>query len=189
MLMKTLISLTILVMSVISCYSQITINNVVLPAEITYDGNSMVLNGGGIRTKLIFKLYTGGLYLAEKNDNAEVIIKADEPMTVRLAITSNKINSNNFSEAIREGFEKSTGNNTAPIQGKIDKLIETFSKEPIIPGDVFDVVWVPEEGVKTYKRGVLKSTIPGLEFKHSLFGIWLSDDPVSTGLKNGMLGK
>ena len=96
MLMKTLISLTILVMSVISCYSQITINNVVLPAEITYDGNSMVLNGGGIRTKLIFKLYTGGLYLAEKNDNAEAIIKADEPMTVRLAITSNKINSNNY---------------------------------------------------------------------------------------------
>ena len=187
--MKLLVSLFLVVVMALPNQAQTTINGVTLPAELSYGEQTMSLNGGGIRTKLIFKLYTGGLYLAEKSSDADAIIKADKPMAVRLAITSNKINSTNFSEAIREGFEKSTGNNTTAIQGKIDKLIEAFSREPIVPGDVFDVVWMPGEGVKTYKGKTLKSTIEGLEFKQALYGIWLSDNPVSGSLKNGMLGK
>lgn len=169
--------------------AQMTINNVTLPARLSYDGNQLQLNGGGIRTKLIFKLYTGGLYLGEKSSDAAAIVKADKPMAVRLAITSNKINSDNFSEAIREGFGKSTGGDTKAIASRIDDLIRTFSSEPIVPGDVFDVVWVPGEGVKTYKQGKLKSTQTGLDFKQALFGIWLGNDPVSASLKTGMLGK
>lgn len=170
-------------------FAQQTINGVTLPAELSYNGKKMSLNGGGIRTKLFFKLYTGGLYLSEKSSNADAIVSADKPMAVRLAITSSMINSENFSEAIEEGFDKSTSQNTAPIRNKIDELIATFSKEPIVEGDVFDVVWDPGAGVKTYKGGVLKSTIPGLDFKKALFGIWLGNDPVSDSLKKGMLGK
>jgi len=187
--MKLFLSLILTAFLALPGQAQTTINGVTLPADLSYGEHTMNLNGGGIRTKLIFKLYTGGLYLTQKSNDGDAVLKADEPMAVRLAITSNKINSANFSEAIREGFDKSTGKNTAPIQSKIDKLIETFSNEPIVPGDVFDVVWTPGEGVNTYKAGVLKSTIPGLEFKQALFGIWLGDNPVSGSLKNGMLGK
>jgi len=186
--MKLFLSLFLTAILALSGQAQQTINGVTLPAELSYSDNSMALNGGGIRTKLVFKLYTGGLYLADASSDADAIVAADKPMAVRLAITSNKINSTNFSEAIREGFDKSTGKKTAPIQSKIDRLIETFSTEPIVPGNVFDVVWVPGEGVKTYKNDKLKSTITGLEFKQALFGIWLSDSPVSGSLKKGMLG-
>jgi hypothetical protein len=34
----------------------------------------------------------------------------------------------------------------------------------------------------------LQETIAGLDFKIALFGIWLGKDPVSTSLKEGMLG-
>lgn len=181
--------LSLLVLSLaFSTQAQQTLNGVTLPAKLSVGQSDLMLNGAGIRTKLIFKLYTAGLYLSEKSSDANAIISADQPMAVRLVITSNKINSNNMSEAINEGFDKSTDNDTERIRGKIDELLKTFTSEGISPGDVFDITYEPGKGVLTYKNGSLKSTLTTLDFKQALFGIWLSDNPVSGGLKKGMLG-
>jgi hypothetical protein len=185
--MKTIFAF-LLAFTFFQTQAQVTLNNVTLPAKLSYGSNDLALNGGGIRTKLIFKLYTAGLYLSKKSSDAAAIVKADQPMAVRLVITSDKINSTNMSEAIEEGFALSTGNKNAPIQSKIDQLIGTFSKEPIKVGDVFDLVYVPGKGVQSYKNSTLKSTTAGLDFKQALFGIWLSPNPVSDAVKKGMLG-
>lgn len=187
-IMKYLMT-AILSLFLLQTQAQETYNGVTLPATLQLGEESLALNGGGIRSKFTFKLYTGGLYLAEKSSDAKAIVDGDKPMAIRLAITSGKINSNNMSEAIEEGFGKSTGGKTASIQSEINTLIKTFSAEAISKGDVFDLVYVPGVGVQSYKNGTLKTTIKGLNFKQALFGIWLSDNPVAGGLKNGMLGK
>jgi hypothetical protein len=168
--------------------AQLTLNGIALPAKVKQDNTELVLNGGGIRKKLFFKLYTAGLYLPVKNKNAGEIVAADKPTTIRLVITSSVINSGNMSEAIQEGFGKSLKGNTAPMQGKIDAFIDIFKKEEIKEGDVFEVWYTPTEGVRGFKNGKLKGTIAGLDFKKALFGIWLSDTPVDEDLKTGLLG-
>mgnify|MGYP003350020106 CR=1 FL=1 len=167
--------------------AQLTINGVTLPATLKQGNTDLVLNGGGIRKKLFFKVYTGGLYLTAKSKNAADIISADKATGFRLTITSGVINSNNFSEAIEEGFGKSMKGNTAPLKDKIALLIGTFKSEEIKEGDMFELIYVPGEGVKAFKNGKLKNTIPGLDFKKALFGIWLGDDPVDADLKAGLL--
>lgn len=171
-----------------SSQAQLTLNDVTLPAKLSFNSQNLVLNGGGIRSKFMFKLYTAGLYLTEKSSDAVSIMKANKIMAVHFEVTSSMIDSENMSEAINEGFDKSTDGNTAKIRARIDELLEAFSSEEITPGDVFDIVYVPNTGVRTYKNGTLKSTITGLDFKQALFGIWLSADPVSSKLKEGMLG-
>ncbi len=168
--------------------AQVTLNGVTLPASVKQGSTELILNGGGIRKKLIFKLYTGGLYLQAKSKNAADIVAADKPMAFRLTITSGVINSSNMSEAIQEGFSKSLKGNTAPMQAKIDMLVNTFKSEEIKEGDMFELSYVPSQGVLAYKNGKLKNTIPGLDFKKALFGIWLSEDPVDADLKTGLLG-
>ena len=179
----------LLAFAILSTQAQETINGVTLPATLQVGENNLALNGGGIRKKLVFKLYTAGLYLQSKSKDADQIVRGDQPQGVRLVITSGVINSDNMSEAILEGFEKSTGGDTKGIQDKIDNLLNTFTKEAIEVGNIFDIKYVPGEGVKTYKNDVLKSTIPTLDFKQALFGIWLSENPVDSKLKNGLLGK
>lgn len=169
--------------------AQVTINDVTLPATMKAGESSVSLNGGGIRKKLFFKLYVGGLYLSSKSSDANAIINADEAMAVKLQITSGMISSDNMSEAINEGFEKSTGGNVAPLKDKISKFVDTFKKSEIVEGNVFDIVYVPGTGVESYKNGKLQSTIEGLEFKKALFGIWLCDEPADDDLKKAMLGK
>ena len=169
--------------------AQVTYNDVTLPATMKAGDKTINLNGGGIRKKLFFKLYTGGLYLEEKTSDANKIINSDMGMAVKLQITSSMISSENMSEAINEGFGKSTKNNTAPLKEKIAKFVATFGKEEIVEGNVFDIVYVPGKGVESYKNGKLQSTIEGMNFKKALFGIWLCGEPADEDLKAGMLGK
>lgn len=172
----------------IAADAQLTLNGITLPAKVKQDNTELVLNGGGIRKKLFFKLYTGGLYLPAKSKSGNEIVNADKPVAMRLAITSGVLNSSNMSEAIQEGFGKSLKGNTAPMQAKIDAFIDIFRKEEIKEGDVFEVWYTTAEGVRGYKNGKLKGTITGLDFKKALFGIWLSDTPVDEDLKTGLLG-
>lgn len=169
--------------------AQMTLNGVTLPKTLSFNNQTLTLNGGGIRSKYMFKLYTAGLYLSQKSSNANAIVKANETMAVRFEITSSMINSDNMSEAINEGFDKSTGGNTSSIRPRIDKLLKTFSSEKIAIGDTFEIVYIPGVGIQTYKNGSLKVSLDGLDFKQALFGIWLSPDPISSKLKKGMLGK
>lgn len=187
--MRILFATLIAAMMVLPTQAQVTINGVTLPATMKAGDKSISLNGGGIRKKLFFKLYVGGLYLSSKSADANAIINADEAMAVKLQITSSMISSENMSEAISEGFEKSTKNNVAPLKDKIAKFIDTFKKSEIVEGNVFDIVYVPGVGVQSYKNGQLQSTVEGLDFKKALFGIWLSDDPADEDLKAAMLAK
>ena len=168
--------------------AQVTINGVTLPATVKAGESTLSLNGGGIRKKLFFKLYVGGLYLSEKSKDANAIINADKPMAVKLQITSSMISSENMSEAITDGFEASTGGNTAPLKSKIDAFVNMFKKSEIVEGNVFDIVYVPGKGVESYKNGKLEGTIEGMDFKKALFGIWLGSKPADEDLKKAMLG-
>ena len=48
-----------------------------LPDTVQAGNTSLQLNGAGIRTKLIFKVYVGALYLPQKQTSVDAII-ADE---------------------------------------------------------------------------------------------------------------
>lgn len=187
--MKTLFVSIITLALTIPTQAQVTINDVTLPATMKAGDETVSLNGGGIRKKLFFKLYVGGLYLKSKTSDAKTVINSDEAMAVKLEITSSMISSENMSEAINEGFEKSTDGNTAPLKDKISKFVDTFKKSEIVEGNVFDIVYVPGTGVESYKNGKLQSTIEGLDFKKALFGIWMCDEPADEDLKQKMLGK
>lgn len=181
-------TLVLAFVTLLTTNAQLTLNDVTLTAKLKKDNNELLLNGGGIRKKAFFKLYTAGLYLPAKSKNSNEIIAADKAVAIQLTITSGVISSSNMSEAILEGFEKSTKGNMAPLKTKIDAFINTFKKEEIKEGDVFEIWYVPGEGVKSYKNNKFQGTIAGLDFKKALFGIWLSDTPADEDLKKGLLG-
>jgi hypothetical protein len=168
--------------------AQTTIAGVTLPTTLKVGNTNLVLNGGGTRVKLFMDMYVAGLYVPTKSNSGDAIAKANEAGAVRLHIVSSLVTTDRMKEAIIEGFKKSTGGKTAPLQARIDKFVQVFSLEPIVKGNEFDVTYSPEEGTKAYKGGKLLQTIEGADFKTALWGIWLGNDPVDKNLKEGMLG-
>ena len=148
----------------------------------------LILNGVGTRTKFFLQLYTGGLYLEQKDSRPEKIILADNPMAIRLHIVSSMITSEKMEAATREGFQKATDDNISPIKSQIEQFISVF-KEEIQENDIYDLVYTPGKGVTVYKNNKVHSLIVGLDFKQALFGIWLCDKPAQESLKAEMLGE
>ena len=188
--MKNIKILTILFLSIISStiFSQETISGVTLPAFRTFQGEKLLLNGGGLREKLWIDLYVGGLYLQTKTSDAKEIINADKPMAITIEIVSGLINSDNMIEAVDEGFEKSTNGNQEKFAEQIADFKNAF-RDPIVKENKFVIAYIPGKGVVVSKNGKVVKTIQGFEFKKVLFAIWLGEKPADKKLKNGMLGK
>lgn len=187
--MKTIYTLvaSLLLAFVATQASAANIAGVNMPDQVQYGGKTLVLNGAGIRKKFLMKLYVSGLYLTTKSKDADAILKADEPMSIRLAITSSMINPERMKSTTLEGFQRAMGGNTTPLKKEIDQLMNTFDKG-VGPGDIYELTNMPGSGVHVIRNGKLVETIRSQAFKQTLFGIWLSKTPVHAGLRARMLG-
>ena len=187
--MKNLLVLIISIITVTMSMAQTEVGSVTIPNTVNFGGTTLQLNGAGIRKKaIVLKLYSGGLYLESKLDNAKNIIDADKTMAIKLVITSSFVSSEAMSEAVEDGFDASMNGDTSSLTSEINKFIGFFSDE-IVENDVFDITYQQGKGAVVYKNGRELGTIAGMKFKKALFGIWLGNDPVDSKLKKAMLGK
>ena len=158
------------------------------PATLNLGNIELHQNGGGFRKKSLLTLYEAALYLAQPAQDSARIVAADEPMSIRIEITSGFVSQQKMLDALNTGFQNSTGGNTTAIADPIQQFRQCFA-DPINRGDVFLISHIPGRGVLVHKNGQQKGLVGGLEFKQALFGIWLSDRPVDEGLKQAMLGR
>ena len=158
-----------------------------LPDSVDIAGETLALRGAGVRKRLFLKLYVAALYGGAEGADGAAIAAADEPMMIRLAIRSDLVTRDKMIDALNEGFAKSTGGDTAPVQDGIDAMLAAMP-EDIDPGDRYDLVYVPGEGTTLAQDGERLASVEGLAFKEALFGIWLSDDPVQADLRSAMVG-
>ena len=187
--MRNIVVLLVAVCAISFTSAQTKVGGVELPNSETFGTHKLILNGAGVREKLWIDLYAGGLYLPKKSSNAEAIVNSKDAMAVKLHIVSKLISSKKMIDAVEEGFENSTNDNTGPIRKEIDQFIGLF-KDEIQKGDVFDITYQPDRGgVVAYKNGDEKGLVKGMEFKKALFGIWLSNRPADDDLKEAMLGE
>ena len=160
-----------------------------IPKVVKVGETSLILNGAGKRTKFVVTVYNAGLYLQQKSNDADKIITTNEPMAIRMKIMSGFASSEKIKAALLQGFNNSTGGNTAPIQSEIDQLLGVAFRGEVSKGDVFDLIYTPENGTQVIKNTKTLAFIKGLPIKQALFGIWLSARPAQESLRNEMLGK
>ncbi len=162
------------------------ISGVNLSDSITFETQTLQLNGAGVRSKFFMDLYVGSLYVPTPIQTTTDVINA--PIAaIRLNITSGMITSEKMHDAIIEGFELATADNTTDIQPQIDAFMALF-KDEIKEGDQFTLVASKSRGVTAYKNGQEQATIEGEMFRQALLKIWLGEKPAQKSLKEAMLG-
>ncbi|MFT7086159.1 MAG: hypothetical protein ACJAV5_001882 [Vicingaceae bacterium] len=167
--------------------AQTEISGVTPAKTIEVNSTTLNFNGAGLREKFFLDLYVGALYLNTKTNDSKAVINNDQSMAITLDIVSSMITSEKMLTAIDEGFENSTNHNTNPFKAKI-ALFKTSFKEEIKIGDHYVIAYIKDSGTEIHKNGKKTSTIPGLDFKKALFGIWFCDEPADEDLMEGMLG-
>ncbi|WP_252179182.1 chalcone isomerase family protein [Endozoicomonas sp. 4G] len=166
----------------------VELDGVKVPETLNLENQTLQLNGAGTRSKFFIDLYVGSLYTTKKTSDADSVINSKTPVAIQLNITSKLITSETLTEAVNEGFEKSTNGQIAPLKDRLSAFIGVF-KEKIVKGDNFVMLVIPGKGVDVYKNGKKLTTIKGDDFSKALLGVWLGGQPADANLKASMLGE
>src|SRR5262249_41047202 len=150
----------------------------------------LVLNGAGLRTKLMLKIYVVGLYLPTKNSNADAVINSKEPKRARL-VMKRDLGASTVWDAFDEGIQA----NSSPAElaaikselAQIEKLFKDLGQ--VKENDVIDIDFAPDGTTSVAYQKQAKGTIPSANLQKALLKIWLGANPVQKDLKQSLLGK
>jgi Chalcone isomerase-like len=162
-----------------------TLAGVTLPDTMQAGGSSLLLNGMGLRTKFMVKVYVAGLYLAAKSQDSEAIIKSDGPKRIVLHFVRN-VSQKQIADAFSDDFRNNTPDLAWTMKPDIDRLLAAM--EAVKEGDEMTFTYLPATGTSFRVHGHDKLTVPGAAFQQMLFSVWLGPNPPNAALKKGLLG-
>lgn len=174
-----------------ACVAQtVELEGVKLEPTVKVGGATLQLNGAGVRTRLVFKVYVAGLYVPQKSNTAAALL-ADKGAR-RVAITMLRgVDADTFVKALNDGLHNNhTEAQLVAMKPQIDALnTMLISTGDVKKGDVIHFDYLPEAGTRTALNGrSLGQAIAGDAFFTAVLRTWLGDKTSDAGLKKGLLG-
>ncbi len=158
---------------------------VTMPDTIQVGSTTLVLNGMGLRTKFLVKVYVAGLYLEQKSSDAGAILQADAPKRIVMQFVHGASKSQ-IANAFDDSFNDNATDARKVVKDDIDKFLGAL--EPVKAGDQMVFTYIPGTGTTFTLNGNEKLTIAGKAFGPVLFSVWLGPKPPNENLKKGILG-
>ena len=156
------------------------------PETMKIGDKELKLNGMGLRKKVFFKVYVASLYVETVSKDGKAILAADEIRRVEMSMLRD-LEKGKIVDAIKDSFAKSAGANLPKLQERLDKFVAVIPD--LKEGEKLSLMYVPGKGTSVGNTdGTEKISVEGKDFADALFSVWLGAEPVSEGLKNGMLG-
>ena len=168
--MKTLVKLTFatilfsLTLSAPFSALALEVKGVKVDETAQVGGSALVLNGAGVRTKLMFKVYAAGLYLTQKQADANAVINDTGNKRVSMHFLR-ELSSEKLLHGMNEGFED---NNSAAEMTAIDAQMKAFRQmmafaKAVKEGDVI-VLDLTSAGTQVSLNGKALGMIEGAAF-------------------------
>ncbi|MBV2160427.1 hypothetical protein EUC41_28815 [Achromobacter denitrificans] len=159
-----------------------------VPATVSSGGQALVLNGAGVRTKVIVKVYAAALYATEKSSDAAALIDSDRPRRLRLRLLRD-VDGKTLDEALQDGLRDNTpARELAALQAPAQRLSALMAEIGTVrEGDVIDLDF-DARGVSVAGNGQPRGRIDDPVFARALLRVWLGDKPAQASLKKALLG-
>ena len=154
-------------------------------------GPDVVLNGAGVRHKLIFvKVYIGSLYLTHKMNARGAILADPGPKRVSMHILSDEVTASELIASMNNALAANLlPHELALLEKRIRDLNRMMSSiKAIKRGSVVLLDYLPGVGTRVTVNGEEKITIPGADFFPAMLQIWIGLTPVDGRLRDAMLG-
>jgi hypothetical protein len=182
----TSIAAFVFVMASISSLYAASLAGVTLPDTVQVGTTTLNLNGLGLRTKFVVKVYVAGLYLEQKSSDPGAIIKADAPKRIVMQFLHGA-SKKQMADAFDESFNDNSPEAKKTMKADIDRLLDAL--ESVKEGDQMVFTYVPGTGTTLSINGKDKVTVAGPAFGQVLFSVWFGPKPPNADMKKGMLGQ
>ena len=166
-----------------------TIANVDIANIVSHSDQStkLILNGAGIRTKFIFDIYIGSLYLEKIQKTSEAVYATHGEKRISMHFLYDEVNKEKLVDGWNDGFKNNlTTNELTKFKAQIEQFNSFFVT--VKKGDVIHLNFIPTTGTEVIINNKSVGNIEGDIFFTALLKIWLGDDPADSDLKKAMLG-
>jgi hypothetical protein len=163
------------------------VGGVRLDDKVSVGAQELVLNGAGVRTRVVFKVYVASLYLPQKaTELAAVLAKSPRRIQLNLLRT---LSADQLVEALNEGLaENNTAAELAAVKSQVEALATIMkSLKEVKEKDVITLDFA-DGATRIGLNGEAKGSIGGDAFNQALTKVWLGEKPVQADLKKSLLG-
>jgi Chalcone isomerase-like len=161
------------------------------PNTLQFGSNRLVLNGAGVRYKVVFKVYAAGLYLGDKAATPDTALAVPGARRIQLVMLRDA-DGNELGKLFTAGMERNAPREEfSKSIGGILRMSEVFSThKKLVAGDTVSLDWLPGTGTVISINGKAEGApVKEPAFYTALMLIWLGKSPADAQLKEAMLGK
>jgi hypothetical protein len=150
------------------------------------DGQTLHLNGFGLRTKMFGKVYVGSLYLPRQITKSAEVINDPGVKLVRINFLHKRVLKDKFVEALNEALIR----NTSSLAGSVEpqRLYALFNKD-FIKGEVLDLGFFADGSVRVSRNNQVVGTVVSKNLQSGLLKAFIGLNPLDEAVRAGMLGK
>lgn len=166
-----------------------TIANIDIPNIVSHSDQStkLILNGAGIRTKFIFDIYIGSLYLEKTQKSEEDVYAAHGEKRISMHFLYDEVSKEKLVDGWNDGFKNNlTSDELTKFKGSIEQFNSFFVS--VKKGDVINLNFIPTTGTEVIINKKSVGIVEGDMFFTALLKIWLGNEPADSDLKKAMLG-
>jgi hypothetical protein len=165
------------------------VSGVKLDDKIDVGGVPLVLNGAGLRTKLMLKVYVVGLYLPSRTTSADAVINGNSQLRRVRLVMKRGLSGSTIWDAFEEGLEANNSSaELAALKPKLDQVQKLFKEfGDVAEGDAIDIDFTATGDTAVTYKGQSKGSIAGPDLQHALLKIWLGSKPVQEDVKAALL--
>jgi hypothetical protein len=152
-------------------------------------GSDLTLNGAGLRTRFMLKIYTIGLYLPKRGEAP--LATSGGPRRIQI-VTLRELSAEDFANALIDGIRKNhSETELAGLQSRVEEFRSVLLGIRTAPsGTQVRIDWLPANGTRLIINNEVRGKdIAGEDFYRALLRIWIGDKPIDEDLKNALLGK
>ena len=164
-----------------------TLAGVTMPDSAKAGPHDVKLNGMALRSKAVFKVYVGGLYLPAEQHDWQKVLAADTPRRMDMQWVRS-VNKSQICDGWTEGLAANTPNASADVKKHFESLCSLM--EDAKAGDRFAFIYVPDTGLQVAINDKPKGApLGGKPFADALFACWIGAKPgPGEAFREGLMG-
>jgi hypothetical protein len=184
---KTCAALAVLLLSIPAAFC-LDIEGVKVPQQVNANGQSLTLNGAGVRTVSIafipIKAYVAAFYSPTPLKSEEAVLASAGPLQFTFTFLKS-VNQGQVTDAWQSQIKASMVDTYPGIEKDKAAFVGMFG--PIAQGGS-EMVQLIGTQTQIYDNGQLKGAIQGRDFQKAFLNMWFGSSPVQQDLKTALLG-
>jgi hypothetical protein len=157
---------------------------------VSAGGQELVLNGAGVRSRFVVKVYAAGLYVSQKSSNAKSIVEAKTARRIQMVMLRD-LTADQLADALKDGIDNNASQaELDAIKGEIDALLNVMrAMKEAKKGQTVALDFSADGKTTVSVNGAARGNVASEPLQRALLKIWLGDKPIQNDLKSSLLGQ